>query len=776
MNEAIHAYDAALALFFSKKYPGSATHDGMAFRKGGKAFYATAFKEADGCFTCDYKAGSFLAKAPDESGWVVNMSRFSREATVVTVKSLMDSVREAFSDGNSPMLLSSTPDGAVLKIPVEGNKMRLPGSPAFAAQLLANYPGAGLDWMLAESASVFRELPGLKTFVFPPEDKMTDWEKGFGDAASDFGFEVKNMEPKQVVKTQGVTVVWMRATERMDSSSMERRFEGIPLVKSLALPFPYLRSAGAQTVIVADGDRGSSGAEQELYWIGYKNFTFEMGPTAMDKADCSGEVVYPPWVCIDDAQAAAVLLRAAIVPAGKREIPETADRPSISKLSKAMKGSTLLLDTKNCGYIPGFAVVAKAAARLVKKWSPPVTLNPMVLEENWDELFLESVFQPVAALSVPRNALLVPLTDGGNNLFPPETISAETERCLGRFPLGKRIHVCGKKLLDDVREIHKPCSEAFEKTVLRLTHKDTGCRRPEDFFVHLHNHSCYSLLDGVSTPDAIAKRAYGLGQQAVALTDHGYLHGNYRFQKACDEWGVKPIHGVEAYFVDDHDKRAAAAERHMYHLTLLVTCKEGWKTLCRLMTTACRDRYYYKPRVDMKALAADNQGLLCLTACYKGPMAYHLSQSGYDPGLAKSNLMWLKGVFGDRLYNEAMKIGFPEYDDAVPAMVAMADECGVKTVATNDAHYPERSDADVQATLLKISTGGSLEMDSDELFMKSRAEMVGGAITEAMCDTTLEIASRVEFELKFEGNQFPAFDPATAQDYNLFLQETGRAG
>jgi len=194
--------------------------------------------------------------------------------------------------------------------------------------------------------------------------------------------------------------------------------------------------------------------------------------------------------------------------------------------------------------------------------------------------------------------------------------------------------------------------------------------RPRDDFVHLHVHSQYSLLDGVPHPTEIVERIYEMGQPAVALTDHGYMHGLYKFQQACDDYGIKPIHGFEAYLVDDMTIRERVLT---YHLVLLAMNETGWKNLIALNTLAGRDGFYYRPRMDFALLSKYTEGVIALSACYKSPVSYHFSVEGRNPDMARDNMRKLKSLFGDRFYNEVQQTGWDEYDNLVPEIIQLGE-------------------------------------------------------------------------------------------------------
>lgn len=321
----------------------------------------------------------------------------------------------------------------------------------------------------------------------------------------------------------------------------------------------------------------------------------------------------------------------------------------------------------------------------------------------------------------------------------------------------------------EVKELYLDKQEKRIEAVIEHKEEEKEEKKIEEGnFVHLHVHSSNSLLDGLCEFPELFARMKEIGQTSIALTDHGYLYGNYKFQKEADKAGIIPIHGVEAYFANDALKKE---DRSMYHLVLLCMNEKGWKNLCHMMTVANRERFYYKPRIDEALLKEYNEGLICTSACYKSPVSYHLTEEGYDPKRAEYNARFLQSVFGDRFYNEVMHIGFREYDSVCPRILELADKLGLRTCVTNDVHYVKKEDAPLQATLMNINTDGNLESESNQLYLKSRDEMIVDYVTKEMCDTTLEIAKRCEFRLDFSGYKFPKFDIEKQEDYERFKKE-----
>ena len=290
-----------------------------------------------------------------------------------------------------------------------------------------------------------------------------------------------------------------------------------------------------------------------------------------------------------------------------------------------------------------------------------------------------------------------------------------------------------------------------------------------DQFVHLHNHSEYSLLDGYGHVEDMVKRAAELGQPAMALTDHGNVYAAIDFYKAAKSEGIKPIIGMEGYvaFGSRHERTAAegASGGSQPHITLLAENLTGYRNLLQLATKAHLEGFYYRPRVDRAILEEYSEGLIVLSGCLSGELARDVLRAGGDLTAARDTAGWYREVFGDRYYLELMhheKV--PGQDMVNRAVCQLSEEMGIDLVVTNDCHYVYPEDAPHQDTLTAIVTSSKLaderrlRMEDDSYYVKSAAEMAAvfpelpGALR-----NTLAIAERCNLELSQRRTKLPQY-------------------
>lgn len=295
-------------------------------------------------------------------------------------------------------------------------------------------------------------------------------------------------------------------------------------------------------------------------------------------------------------------------------------------------------------------------------------------------------------------------------------------------------------------------------------------------FVHLHVHTEYSLLDGAARIDELVARAKALGQDALAVTDHGVMYGVIDFYKACRKAGVKPILGMEAYVAPRSMRdREGAQDREYAHLILLAKDETGYRNLMLLSSEAFIHGFYYKPRIDYDLLEAHAEGLVCLSACLAGDIPQALLHGRYDD--AKRLGERLHRMFGDDFYIELQNHGLPEQQRILPGLRKLAAELGVKTVATNDVHYVAREDAEAQDVLLCIQTQrfvdepNRMRMEAEEFFLKSGDEMAAALPDDAgALATTREIADKCNVEIAFGVRRLPQYTAPDGQDNEAYLR------
>ncbi len=178
-------------------------------------------------------------------------------------------------------------------------------------------------------------------------------------------------------------------------------------------------------------------------------------------------------------------------------------------------------------------------------------------------------------------------------------------------------------------------------------------------FVHLHNHSDYSLLDGAMKTKVMAKRAAELGQPALALTDHGNMFGAVEFYLACKSQGVKPILGTEAYITADRHNRTSDKANKSYHMVLLAKNETGYRNLIRLSSLGYLEGFYYRPRIDHDLLAQHSEGIVGLSACMSGEPNFHLRSGNVKAAIAAANMY--KDILGqDNYFLEIQNHGIEE--------------------------------------------------------------------------------------------------------------------
>ncbi len=279
-------------------------------------------------------------------------------------------------------------------------------------------------------------------------------------------------------------------------------------------------------------------------------------------------------------------------------------------------------------------------------------------------------------------------------------------------------------------------------------------------FVHLHTHSHYSLLDGMSKIDDLVKMAKKHGMSAMALTDHGAMYGAIEFYQECKSAGINPIIGVEAYIAERtrFDKESNIDSKR-YHLTLLAKNTVGYKNLMKLVSASYMEGYYYKPRMDEELLRQHSEGIICLSGCPAGELAHAIRAN--DEQKQKSIIEKYQSIFGkENFFLELMGHAEVEGYDVLKAGVKkLSAELNIPIVATWDSHYLHESDKDAHNTLLSINTQGSgMKMGGDYSFINPESALKYFSDTPDALDNTLKVAEMVNIELDLGKWVFPKFE------------------
>jgi len=284
-------------------------------------------------------------------------------------------------------------------------------------------------------------------------------------------------------------------------------------------------------------------------------------------------------------------------------------------------------------------------------------------------------------------------------------------------------------------------------------------------FVHLHNHTEFSLLDGACRIDDLVARANELAMPAVAITDHGSMYGVIDFYKAAVKKGIKPIIGMEAYIAPGSrkEKKHHEIKDAAYHLVLLAKDYTGYRNLMKLSTIGFVEGFYYKPRIDREVLAQYIEGLIGLSACLKGEIPYLIINDRVEEAkqIAREYAqMFPEGDF----YLEIQKHGIEAEIKATRILKEFSQELGIPLVASNDTHYIKKEHAEAHDILLCIQTGSTiteekrLKFSTQEFYFKTYDEMeqLFGDVPEVL-DNTLEIASKCNLEISFDKTHYPVF-------------------
>lgn len=307
---------------------------------------------------------------------------------------------------------------------------------------------------------------------------------------------------------------------------------------------------------------------------------------------------------------------------------------------------------------------------------------------------------------------------------------------------------------------------------------------PQDF-VHLHNHTQYSLLDGLTKIPALTERVKQYGMGAVAITDHGTLSGAIEFYKEATAAGIKPIIGMETYVASRrHIDKDATKDKLYYHLILLAMNNTGYQNLMRLSTIANLDGFYYKPRVDHELLEKYNEGLIVLSGCIGGEIGDMLRQGQYEQ--AKQTAEWYKSVFGDRYYLEVQDHGHKDHPHKWEEQITVTErtlklsqELAIEAVVTSDAHYLDHNDQEAHEILLCVQTGSFLSdekrmsLKDFDLFVTEPGDIIArwGDQHPDLIRNSSRIAERCEVTIELGKILIPLFPVPDGETERTYLEK-----
>ena len=301
-------------------------------------------------------------------------------------------------------------------------------------------------------------------------------------------------------------------------------------------------------------------------------------------------------------------------------------------------------------------------------------------------------------------------------------------------------------------------------------------------FTHLHLHTDYSLLDGACDVDKLLKHVEGMGQKAVAMTDHGNIYGAMHFFDAAKKYNINPILGCELYICQKEDHRADPQGDQYHHLLVIAENDEGYRNLVRITSEASLHGFYRKPRISKKYLAEHAKGLIGFSGCLAGELCEHLTNDKYDA--ARTTAKQYEDIFGrGNFFLEIQDQGL-ELEKKIHAnLFQLEKDLDIPLIATNDSHYIGHDDHHAHDVLLCVQTGSTIHdekrfrFDGDQFFVKSAEEMLQVfSQTPEVVARTMQFAERCHVKLNKVENPFPQFDVPPGFTIDSYFEKICREG
>ncbi len=301
-------------------------------------------------------------------------------------------------------------------------------------------------------------------------------------------------------------------------------------------------------------------------------------------------------------------------------------------------------------------------------------------------------------------------------------------------------------------------------------------------FTHLHLHTDYSLLDGACDVEKLVKHVKGMGQKAVAMTDHGNIYGAVQFFDAAKQHDINPILGCELYICQKEDHRADPQGDQYHHLLVIAENDEGYRNLVRITSEASLHGFYRKPRVSKKFLAEHSKGLIGFSGCLAGELCGHLMKDNYDAARATAKLyedIFGRGNFFLEIQDQGLELEKKIHAD----LFRLEKDLDIPLIATNDSHYIGHDDHHAHDVLLCVQTGSTIHdekrfrFDGDQFYVKSAEEMLGVfSQTPEVVARTMQFAERCHVKLNKIENPFPQFDVPPGFTIDSYFEKICREG